>query len=158
MSSRVVSSTRSHHVDGSGVATWPGRTISSKVSTVGPDPHGKVPDPSISGPGLRVGSRTSLCRIWATLSRVPGFWDKEYPGLNQGQVVVQSRHVSGPYHVHFYSLLRWRPEAAMWPNAHDVSQRAEPDVRPLGRAVLHLLRIKRAACLFRWQVMCHLGI
>jgi hypothetical protein len=115
ISSRAVNSTRPHHVDGSGVTTWPGKAISSKESTVGPDPplesarplhirtgppgrvldlHGYRPDPWD-------GSRTSLCRVRATLSRVPGFWDKEYPGLNQGQAGVQSRHVSGPYHVHF---------------------------------------------------------
>jgi hypothetical protein len=41
--------------------------------------------------------------------------------------------VSGRYRVHFCSPLRRRPDAAMWPTAHDVSQRAEPDVRPLGR-------------------------
>jgi hypothetical protein len=34
----------------------------------------------------------------------------------------------------FRSLLRQRPDAATWPIARDVSQRAEPDVRPLGRA------------------------
>jgi hypothetical protein len=35
----------------------------------------------------------------------------------------------------FRSLLRRRPDATTWPIARDVSQRAEPDVRPLGRAV-----------------------
>jgi hypothetical protein len=33
------------------------------------------------------------------------------------------------------SPLRRRPDAAMWLVARDVSQRAEPEVRPLGRAV-----------------------
>jgi hypothetical protein len=33
------------------------------------------------------------------------------------------------------SPLRQRPDAATWLVAHDISQRAEPDVRPLGRAV-----------------------
>jgi hypothetical protein len=33
------------------------------------------------------------------------------------------------------SPLRRRPDAATWLVAHDVSQRAESDVRPLGRAV-----------------------
>jgi hypothetical protein len=42
--------------------------------------------------------------------------------------------VSGPYHVRLCSPLRRSPDAAMWPTARDVSQRAEPDVRPLGRA------------------------
>jgi hypothetical protein len=62
---------------------------------MGPDPHGKVPDPCIYRPDLRAesrisagvmsyprdGSRTSLCGVRATLSKVTGFWDKEYPGL-----------------------------------------------------------------------------
>ena len=39
------------------------------------------------------------------------------------------------YPVRFRSLLRRRPNAATWPSSRDVSQRAEPDVRPLGRAV-----------------------
>jgi hypothetical protein len=33
------------------------------------------------------------------------------------------------------SPLRWRPDAATWLVARDISQRAEPNVRPLGRAV-----------------------
>jgi hypothetical protein len=33
------------------------------------------------------------------------------------------------------SPLRQRPDAATWLVARDVSQRAEPDVRPLGRVV-----------------------
>jgi hypothetical protein len=51
----------------------------------------------------------------------------------------------------FCSPFKRRPDAATWPTAHDISQRAEPDVRPLGRATLHLLRIRRAAYLFHWQ-------
>jgi hypothetical protein len=66
--------------------------------------------------------------------------------------------VSGPYHVRFSSPPRRRPDAATWPTARHVSQQAEHDVRSLGRAVLHLLRIRRAACLFNWQVMCCLSI
>jgi hypothetical protein len=46
ISSCAVNSTRPHHVDGSGVATWAGKTISSKVSTVGPDPMGKCRTPA----------------------------------------------------------------------------------------------------------------
>jgi hypothetical protein len=98
-------------------------------------PPGRIQDLRGYRSDPRDGSQTSLCRVRATLSRVPGFWDKEYPGLNQDQAGVRSRHVSGPYHVHFYSPLRRRPDAATWPTAHDVSQRAEPDVRLLGRAV-----------------------
>jgi hypothetical protein len=59
ISRRVVNSTRPHHVYGSRAAMWPEKTISSKVSTVGPDPHGKVPDPCVYGPDLRARSRTS---------------------------------------------------------------------------------------------------
>jgi hypothetical protein len=40
-------------MDGSGVATWPEKTIYPKISTMGPDPHGKVPDLYICGPDLR---------------------------------------------------------------------------------------------------------
>jgi hypothetical protein len=36
--------------------------------------------------------------------------------------------------VRFRSPLRRRPDAAAWPIARDVSQRAEPDIRPLGHA------------------------
>jgi hypothetical protein len=94
-------------------------------------PPGRVRDLRGYGPDPRDGSWTSLCRVRATLSRVPGFWDKEYLGLNQGQAGVRSQHVSGPYHVHLCSPLRRRPDAATWPTAHDVSQRAEPNIRPL---------------------------
>jgi hypothetical protein len=58
ISSRVVNNTRPHHVDGSGTATRPEKTIYSKVSVVGPDPHEKVPDPCIHRPDLRARSRT----------------------------------------------------------------------------------------------------
>jgi hypothetical protein len=40
----------------------------------------------------------------------------------------------GPVRVRYYSPPRWRPDAATWPTARDVSQQAEPDVRPLGCA------------------------
>jgi hypothetical protein len=41
--------------------------------------------------------------------------------------------MSGPYSIRFCSPLRRSPDAATWHNARDISQRAEPDVRPLGR-------------------------
>jgi hypothetical protein len=50
--------TRPLHVGGSGAATGPQKMIYPKGSTVSPDPHGKVPDPCIYSPGLRVRSRT----------------------------------------------------------------------------------------------------
>jgi hypothetical protein len=42
--------------------------------------------------------------------------------------------VSGPYRGRSHSPLKRRPDAATWTVARDVSQRAEPDVRPLGHA------------------------
>jgi hypothetical protein len=44
------------------------------------------------------------------------------------------------------SPLRRRPVAATWLVARDVSQRAEPDVRPLGRAVSAFIA-ERTRCL-----------
>jgi hypothetical protein len=41
-----------------------------------------------------------------------------------------------------------------WPTARDVSQLAEPDVRPLGRAFI----AEEARRLSSWQVMCRLSI
>jgi hypothetical protein len=98
-------------------------------------PPGRVQDLRGYKPDPLDGSRTSLCGVRATLSRVPGFWYKEYPGLNQGQAGVRSRHVSGPYRVRSCSPLRRRPDAATWPTARDVSQRVEPNVRPLSHVV-----------------------
>jgi hypothetical protein len=118
---------------------------------------GLGPGPPQIQTGPQDGSRTSLCRVRTTLSRVPGFWDKEYPGLNQGQAGPEPTRVRTIPCTLLLPHSR-RPDAAMWPTAHDVSQRVEPDVRPLGRAALHLLRIRHAACLFHWQVMCRLGI
>jgi hypothetical protein len=43
---------------------WPEKKIYSKVSTVSPDPHGKVSDPCIYRLGLRVRSSTSTGANW----------------------------------------------------------------------------------------------
>jgi hypothetical protein len=51
---------------------------------------GKVQDLRGCKPDPWDGSRTPLCGVQATHSRVPGFRDKEYPGLNQGQAGVQN--------------------------------------------------------------------
>jgi hypothetical protein len=61
--------------------------------------------------------------------------------------------VSGPYLDSSHSPLRRRPDAATWPTARDVSQRAEPDVRPLGRAFI----AEEARRLSSSQVMCRLS-
>jgi hypothetical protein len=54
--------------------------------------------------------------------------------------------VSGPYHICFCSPLRRSPDAATWHGARDVSQRAGPDVRPLGYAASAFIADK-ARCL-----------
>jgi hypothetical protein len=53
--------------------------------------------------------------------------------------------------------LRRRPDAATWPTARDVSQRAEPDVRPLGRVTSAFIA-EEVRRLSSWQVMCRLSI
>jgi hypothetical protein len=64
--------------------------------------------------------------------------------------------------VRFRSPLRRRPDAATWPIAHDVSQRAEPDVRPLGHAISAFIaeKTRRLSTLLTGDVpprylMCH---
>jgi hypothetical protein len=54
--------------------------------------------------------------------------------------------VSRLYPVRLRSPLRRRPDAATWLVALDVSQRAEPDVRPLGRAISAFIA-ERTPCL-----------
>jgi hypothetical protein len=54
-----VNNTRPLHVGGLGAATWPEETIYSKVATVGLDHHGKVPNPWMHIPDLRVRFKTS---------------------------------------------------------------------------------------------------
>jgi hypothetical protein len=67
ISSRVANSARPHHAYGSGAATWPEKPISSKISAVGPDPHGKVSKPYTYGPDLWVRSKNLHGR-----ARTPG--------------------------------------------------------------------------------------
>jgi hypothetical protein len=97
-------------------------------------PPGMVQDLHVSKPDPSDGIRTPLCGVRAAHSRIPRFWDREYPGLNQGQAGVRSRHVSGPYRIRLCSPPRRRPDAAAWPTARDVIQRAEPGVGPRGCA------------------------
>jgi hypothetical protein len=61
--------------------------------------------------------------------------DEEYPGLSQGRTGVQHRHLLGSCQARLRSPLRQGPGAATWPTTHDVSQRAESDVKPLGHAI-----------------------
>ena len=119
-------------------------------------PMGKCRTPAYTDRTSGQGPRPPRVQI-GPLGRVPGFWDKEYLDLSQGQSGVQSRHVSGPYRVRFSFPLRRRPDAATWPTARDVSQRAEPDIRPMGRASSAFIADK-ARRLSHWQVMCRLSI
>jgi hypothetical protein len=94
-----VNDDRPHHVDGSGATTWLEKTntLQGINSGSGPPWEGARPLHTQTGPPGKVkdlhgrepdpwdGSRTPLCGVRATHSRVPGFWDEEYPGLNQGQ-------------------------------------------------------------------------
>jgi hypothetical protein len=135
---------------GFGAATCPEKVIYSKASTVSPDPHGKVLDPCIYGPGLQVWSRTSMCanRTPRMGSEPPtvgsqGSRTERTRALIRTQVGVRSRHVSRPdlvgskpYHIHYCSPPRRRPDATTWPTARGVSQWAKPDIKPLGYACL----------------------
>jgi hypothetical protein len=73
------------------------------------------------------GVQIPLSKVWATTrSRYKGD-----PGISKGPVLTRVR----PYPVRLRSPLKRRPAAATWLVARDISQRAKPDVRPLGRAV-----------------------
>jgi hypothetical protein len=65
--------------------------------------------------------------------------------------------VSRPYPARLRSPLRRRPDAATWLVARDISQRAEPDVRPLGRAVSAFIaeRTRRLSTLLTGDVPPH---
>jgi hypothetical protein len=52
-----------------------------------------VQDLHVGKPDLSNGIQTPLYVVRAAHSRVPRFWDREYPGLNQGQARVRSLHV-----------------------------------------------------------------
>jgi hypothetical protein len=87
--------------------------------------------------------------------------DGEYPGLGQGRTGVRRRHLSGLCPVRFRSSLRRRPDATTWPIARDVSQRAEPDVRPLGHTISTFIaeKTRRLSALLTgdvppWHLMC----
>jgi hypothetical protein len=68
--------------------------------------------------------------------------DRGYPGISKGPVLTRVR----PYPMRLRSPLRRRPAAAAWLVAPDISQRAEPDVRPLGHAVFAFI-VERMRCM-----------
>jgi hypothetical protein len=92
-------------------------------------------------------------------------WDRGYPSISKGPVLTRVR----PYPMRLRSPLRRKPAAVAWLVARDISQRAGPDIRPLGRAVSALIaeRTRRlstlltgdvppsafnVSCPLRWQV------
>jgi hypothetical protein len=120
----------------------------------GPDPHGRAPDPRIYSPDPQGWSLTSTCasRTPGIGSRPPSRMGSGPPtvgsqgprtehtrALNRTQAGVRYQHMSrpslcGPVRMRFCSLPRRRPDAATWPTARDVNQRAEPNVGPPGYA------------------------
>jgi hypothetical protein len=62
--------------------------------------------------------------------------------------------MSGPYTVRLRSPFRRKPDATTWLVARDISQRAKPDVRPLGRVVSAFIaeRMRRLSTLLTSDV------
>jgi hypothetical protein len=112
-----------------------------RVSAGPPDiptgPPGLVLDPRVYSPDPQGWSRTSTCA-----SRTAGIGSGPPPprkgsGLSTAGSVTdtcQDPVWCGPVRIRLCSPPRRGPDAATWPTARDVSQRAEPDVRPLGCA------------------------
>jgi hypothetical protein len=150
-SSRVVNNARSHHVDDFRVAArgqkrrytteyqqwvrtpW-GSTGPLYVQTEPPNKvqnlHGCAQTPG-TGPG------PPLCRVYTTLSKVPGQnmhrpWTG--PRRGSGDDTCPDPVWCGPVRLGHCSPHGWRPNAATWPTARDVSRRADLDVRPPGYA------------------------
>jgi hypothetical protein len=114
-----------------------------------------VPSPYIYGPDLRVRSSTStgtnrtpwmgprpLCVGSGPLTA--GSWDS---GTKSTRTLIKTRRGSGADTCPDMSCTLLLPaqaetRCATWPTARDVSLRAEPDVRPLGRAASALIANK----------------
>jgi hypothetical protein len=84
-----------------------------------------------------------LYGVRAAHSGVQGSRTEHTRALIGTQAGVWSRHVSrpdlvgsGPYRKHSCSPPRRRPDAATWPTTRGVSQREEPDIKPLSYARL----------------------
>jgi hypothetical protein len=99
-----------------------------------PDPRTHNPDPPVMARDYRVSMPGPLEGTQIPLSEVRAATRSSLRG-NSGVSKGQYCHASGPYLVRMSSPLRRRPDAATWLVAHDISLRAKPDVRPLGRTV-----------------------
>jgi hypothetical protein len=127
-------------VDGSRGTTWREKMIHPRVYQLDrtsarkpgppyaqPGPPITVRDSQVSMPGPLDGVQIPPSKVRATTrSR-----DRGYPGISKGLVLTRVR----PYPVRLRSPLRRRPAAAVWLVVRDISHRAEPDVRPLGRTI-----------------------
>jgi hypothetical protein len=119
------------------------------MSTVGPDPYGKVPEPCTCRPDHRERTRTPTGTTWTPRtgprplcvgsgSPTAGSRDSGTENTQALLKVWQGSGVDmcpgsawcGPVRICYCSPPRRRPDAATWPTACDISQRAEPDVRP----------------------------
>jgi hypothetical protein len=124
-----------------------------------------VPNPRIYSPDPQGWSRTPTCASWTPgMGSGPSVWG---PGHPQWGPKVPGQNVHGPWagprrgsdadtcpgpvwcrpvRIRLCSPPRRRPDAATWPTTRDVSQRAEPDVRPPGYATPTFIADK-ARCL-----------
>jgi hypothetical protein len=132
----------------------------------GSGPHGKVLDPCICRPDLWIRPRTSTGADWTPrmgsgplrVGSGPLTVGSRDSGTKNTQTLIKAKQGSGadtcPDRIVYASAPR-SGGVPMLPRGLllDVSQRAEPDVRPL-----HLLWIRHAACPFHWQVICRLSI
>ena len=101
----------------SGCTSWTGPLYAQ------PGPPITVRDSQVSIPGPLDGVQIPPSKVRSTTrSR-----DRGDPGISKGPVLTRVR----PYPVRLRSPLRRRPAAAAWLVARDISQQAEPDVRPL---------------------------
>jgi hypothetical protein len=105
------------------------------TSSVASDPRERMPDPSIPSWDLSA----PLNGTWTLLREVRTIQDKisgrGIPWLSRRRTGVRHKHLSGSCQARLHSPLRRGPGATTWPAARDVSQSAEPDVRPRGRAI-----------------------
>jgi hypothetical protein len=119
--------------------------VSARPPDIQTGPPGLVLDPRVYSSDPQGWSQTSTCA-----SQTPGIGSGP-PPLRKGSRLptvgsqgprrgsdtdtCQDQVWCGPVCIRLCSPPRRGPDAAMWPTARDVSQRAEPDLRPPGCAV-----------------------